>query len=195
MLREAQRRGIQAALEKYRIKEAGVLDSAKSFGRLMLVGELPTVIRQARKGGLREVFRRPMDGRPGGALHHSNVLWPTIPGSPTKSWAMRGLTALPALGVIQAARGRAGDPNESRLSNTLGALGSTAGLMYGGMAGGMIGAPILGSLGHHIGKGVGRIVSKKPQPPAPAPPHQIPPSTEPAPDEYPLSMSPYSRGV
>jgi hypothetical protein len=194
MLREAHQRGIQAALEKYSIKEAGPLRSALSFGRMALVGELPTVVRQARQGGLRRVFQSSAGGRPGGILHPSNVFWPTIPGSRAKSWLFRGMGVLPAIGAIQAARGKAGDPNESRLSNTLGALGSAAGLMYGGLAGGMIGAPILGSMGHHVGKGVGRIFSGKPQPPAlpPASLHQIPQPAESAPDGYPPPMHPYS---
>lgn len=204
MLREAQQRGIRDAHTTFRIKEAGgvpaPIRSALSFGRSMAIGELPTVARQAYRGGLKEVFAKPIPHADpakavaGGILHPLNVLWPTIPGSRAKTWLYRGMGALPMIGAVQAARGKAGDPSESRLSNTLGAVGSGVGLMYGGMAGGMLGAPLLGSAGHHLGKGLGRMFSRRP---SPAPPPPAPPVRQgmgPGPDEPPL-MNPYARGM
>ena len=66
-------------------------------------------------------------------------------------------TILPAYGVIQAARGQAGDPNESRLTNTLGAIGGGLGAAYGFHGFGVLGAPYLANAGSRIGTGVGKM--------------------------------------
>ncbi len=201
MLRGAHQHGVQAALEKYCIKEAAPFQKAISFGRQMIMGELPTVIRQGRKGGLGAVFKKPLSGKPGsgGILHPRNVLWPTIPGAPARTWVYRGMGALPMIGAVQAARGKGGDLNETRFSNTLGALGAGVGLMYGGMTAGMLGVPILGSLGHHAGSGIGRMLSGKPKPPelppAPLPPRQIPGTLESSPRGDNMYAGPYPRGI
>jgi len=205
MLHEAAQRGVQDALDRFQIKEAasvrGVLGGASNF----LVGEAPRVLRAARTGTLGNLFRKGRKATtPGGrdvapgALNIGQVLWPTFKGRPFKQWTQRAFTALPAIGAIQAARGKAGDPNESRLTNTLGAMGTAAGYMYGYPAAGMLGAPILAGLGHRVGTGVGRLFGNgRPPvpPPQPAPPRQMPQPFESPPTGGPQYGGPYYPGV
>lgn len=158
MLQTAHTHGVQAALQRFGIKEAGVgdflLNAAKATGR-MFVGHPDVVLREGRK-----TFS------PGGMLHWKNVLWPTFKGAPVMTWLGRAGTILPMIGAVQAARGK-GNPNEGRLSNTLGALGGMVGNAYGFPAGGMVLGPTLGRLGERMGRGVGHMLGSRPDPTAP----------------------------
>lgn len=193
MLHAAHQRGVQTALATFGIKNAGWLPSLTGV-RKFFIGESPEIIGALRSKGLKEglggLFKKDQ------LLHHSNVFWPTVPGSTAKTWMGRGFgTILPAIGVAQALRGH-GDPNEGVLANTLGSLGSAAGFAYGSPAVGMLGAPILAGLGHHAGKTIGRMLGSHPKPPLPPPPPpEQPPQMYAPPTEYPYSGSgPYAGG-
>jgi len=71
---------------------------------------------------------------------------------------------IPAYGAIQALRGQ-GDPNEGRLSNALGAIGSGLGFTLGFPAAGMLGVPYIAEAGHRLGKGLGHLLGSRPTPP------------------------------
>jgi len=193
MLRDVHQRGVDDALAAYHVKTAFNARGALTTLRRLAIGDAPEIIGAVRKGQGKSLFKPAVGKAPGGLLNAKQVLWPTIPGKPIQQWLYRGLGALPALGAVQAARGKSGDPNESRLSNTLGALGSAAGFMYGIPAAGMLGAPIVGNAGHHIGRGLGRLFSQKPAPPST--PGQPPGNAESLPSRYPRPTGPYSRGV
>jgi len=190
MLREARQRGIQDALVAYGVKEAASFGETVTGIRKFMIGEAPEIVGAARKGNLGAMFRGKTPTQAAGVLNPKEIFWPTLPGKPVRQLLTRGISVIPAIGAVQAARGKAGDPNESRLTNTLGALGSAVGFVGGIPAAGMLGAPILGSVGHRIGKGVGRMISK-----APTSPPQSPQSTESMPEGYPMPMRPYSRGI
>ena len=80
-------------------------------------------------------------------------------------WLNRAFTVgLPAYEAFQALKGK-GDPNEGRLSNTLGALGSGLGWAFGQPIAGWVGAPYVSQLGRAIGVGAGRLLGSRPAPP------------------------------
>ena len=138
MFKQARARGIEAALTQFNIKQSGWISNAV---RQVAVGEAPRVFAE----GLR-TFQQ------GGALHHSNVVWP-------KHWQGRlgTLATLPLLpGMMRQ------DSNEGTLSRALGGLGSVAGMLYGSTAGGFFGAPVGMALGKSLGHGIGHVLGSKP---------------------------------
>lgn len=168
MLSEWRAGGAREALSRYGVKSA-----APSW--LRTVGDV------AAKGG-RFLFGHPdkllLEGGkafgPGGAFDAKNVFWPTVPGKPVQQWMGRAFgTILPAYGVLRAAKGIDGDPNEGRLSNALGALGGALGGAYGYSMGGIVGAPFIQRAGANVGKNLGRMLGSRPPPSAEPTPEQV----------------------
>jgi len=143
MLSDAHRKGIDAALTHFKV--AGVLDAVKR----MAIGEAGQAFVQG-----------PKAFAPGGALHWRNVFWPSQYGR-MGNWIGRAGT----LAMIPAAMGAVSqpDPNEGRLSHTLGTLGNFAGAAYGGMGGGLLGGSVGAALGGHLGHGIGHMMGSRPQ--------------------------------
>ncbi len=71
-------------------------------------------------------------------------------------------TILPAYGAYKAITGKSGDPNESRLTNTLGAIGGGVGAAYGYSGLGALGGGIVAGAGARLGTGLGRMISRQP---------------------------------
>ena len=171
MLNKAHQQGARAALAHFGIKEAAtspwsltnILDAVKRN----LIGSPITTGRQLIQG---KAFR------PGGTLNLRENFWPDIPKTgpwhhKVMPWASRAfMTGIPAYGVLQAASGQGGDPNEGRLSNALGALGSGVGFGLGLPAAGILGAPLVAAAGQRIGRGVGHLFGSRPPPPPMPPP-------------------------
>lgn len=138
MLEQACIRGRNAALVHFQIKHSGWIADGI---RQVAVGEAPRVFAE----GLR-TFQR------GGALHHTNVLWP--------KHLMGRLGTLATLPMLPGMMRQ--DSNEGTTSRALGGLGGLAGMLYGGTAGGMLGAPIGMALGKSVGHGLGHLLGSKP---------------------------------
>jgi hypothetical protein len=161
MLRAAHQRGVQTALADFGVKEAFDIKSLLMGAKNVAIGSPIETGRQLLKG---KAFA------PGGLLNLRENFWPAMP--KTGPWyhkvgplAQRAfMTGLPAYGVIQAARGKSGDPNEGRLSNVLGALGSAAGFGLGFPAVGMLGSSYVASAGQHLGQGLGHLLGSRPSP-------------------------------
>ena len=147
MLEKAHHQGVADALAKFQIKQSGILDT----GKRMLIGEPGRVFTEGAKAF-----------RPGGLLHWRNVLWPSEYGT-VGNWLGRLGTMSMVPSAISGMRHQ--DPNEGRLSHTLGTVGNLAGTMYGGMAGGLLGFPLGGALGSRVGKGIGHLLGSRPQDP------------------------------
>ena len=159
MLREAHQQGVQAALATYGVKEALDIKTILQGAKALAIGSPIEAGKQLIKG---KAFR------PGGLLNLRENFWPSIPKTgpwyhKAGPWAQRAfMTGLPAYGVIQAARGKDGDPNEGRLSNALGALGSAAGFGLGFPALGVFGSPYVAAAGQHLGRGLGHLLGSHP---------------------------------
>lgn len=174
-LLDEHRRGAEAALSRYGVKEAvdwgafgrgalGKLDAAKRF----LIGEPGQLL----KG--RQLFQ---EGQP---LHWSNVFWPTVTNPQTGkknlfgTWTGRTFqTILPAYAAYRALQGQGGDPQEGRLTNALSGLGGAIGGAYGFSGGGLLGSGLLSSVGAQAGKGVGRMLGSRAEPPPGPTPEQL----------------------
>jgi hypothetical protein len=151
---DAKEAGSKAALEKFALLGYGSSDLARG-ARMAVIGQAPEVFAQG-----------PRAIGPGGALHHGNVFWPTIPGSPWMQRIGRAGTVLQAA-MLPSMMRRERSQGEGRLSSLLGSVGSLAGGAYGGVAGGLLGMPVGASLGHRLGLGVGHLLgSPAAQPPA-----------------------------
>ena len=172
MIRQAHDAGVAAALARYGVKEAAIpwgkvwggAKGALDYARQMIVGK-PEELLQGRK-----IFSAPSAKNPaGGYLNWRNVFWPTVKNEAGKTdWLPtmvgRGFgSILPAYGVYQAAKGEYGDPNEGRLSNTLGAVGAGLAGAFAYPVGGMIGGGAAMALGDTLGKGVGHMLGSRPQ--------------------------------
>jgi len=156
MLKESYDAGFEAAMQKY----GGAWDTAKataSFVRKQITGEPIRAAREVWKG---QAFK------PGGI--YNNLFWPSHPegagwGGKTLTWVGRlGATVFPAIEAVQALRGQ-GDPSQGRLSNALGAVGTSVGNAFGLPTFGMFGGPLLGEAGRRLGQGVGRLLGSRPR--------------------------------
>jgi hypothetical protein len=134
----AHTQGICDALALFQIKQGGWLGNTV---RQVAVGEAPRVFSE----GLRTF-------QPGGALHHTNVLWP--------KHLMGRLGTLATLPMLPSMVRQ--DSNEGTASRALGGLGGLAGMMYGSTAGGLLGAPVGMALGKSIGHGLGHLLGSRP---------------------------------
>lgn len=152
MIADAHARGVEAALAHFQVKKAGITDwairGAKGLG---FFGQGPEAFVQGAKAF-----------HPGGALHWKNVLWPSIPGSPIRTWGGR-LGTLGAAAMIPGMMRR--DEGEGAASKFLGAAGGLAGMMYGGTAGGWLGGSAGMALGRGVGHGIGHMIGSKPEDP------------------------------
>ena len=151
MLSSAHKKGVEDALQRFGVKTSGWVSNIGSG----LFGQPGRVFREG-----------PATFRPGGALSHENVWWPSTKGltgiHKAMPWIQRASTiALP----LQAMSMMKQHPEESTLTKGLGAAGSIAGMMYGFPALGILGGPMLGSLGGRVGTGIGHLLSGKPQDP------------------------------
>lgn len=168
MLSTQHQRGIKDALQRYNVKEAGWLDAVKRVGAAggqFLFGQPNKLLPKGVLGG---------EGlaafKPGGSFSLDKILWPTIRNSqgqisPMATWLNRGFgTILPAYGALQALRGKSGDPNEGRLTNTLSGVGRALGSAYGFSLGGIFGAPILTQAGETFGRQLGHMLGSRPTP-------------------------------
>jgi hypothetical protein len=171
MLQDAYLAGAEKAYARFGVKEAllspGALsnigrrawNSVSSVPQLLFGSPLKTM-QQGRRA-----FSR------GGVLDPVAAFWPSVERGPAgerlpqaMGWLSRAGTAASGYGVYKAMKGEAGDPNEGRLSNTLGALGGAAGMGFGIPAVGALGAPLLARAGSSLGKGVGHILGSSPEP-------------------------------
>ena len=171
MLHDAYRKGVKEAYARYGIKEAalqpgavarfgqGALDAIKSIPRLM-IGHPEKVLQQGR-GAF----------RPGGILDPKSILWPSVERGVNgerlpqiMGWLGRASTLSTGYNAYKAMKGEAGDPNEGRLSNTLGAVGGSLGMGFGLPAAGALGAPVLARAGQALGKGIGHAFGSSPEP-------------------------------
>lgn len=162
MLNDAYIAGQEAALQRFKVASiGGALKSVATTAKNFIIGQPENIIRK----GIGKSFQD------GGQLHWKNVFWPTVKDQAGKvqhlpTWMGRGFnTLLPAYGVVQAARGEAGDPYESRASNILGAVGQGVGGAYGFSGLGMLGGMLGGSLAENTGRGIGRRLQGPPGPP------------------------------
>lgn len=128
--------------------------------------------------------------KPGGPLHYSNLFWPK--GDPLGKLMMG---ALPAYGLYKTVKGDWGDPNEGRLSNILGHVGSTIAGAYAWPLSGMLGSGIAADLGGRVGRGAGHLLGSHPTGPTPQQIAQMQRMYNAPPSQYPSSSETYNSPV
>lgn len=141
MLKEAHARGVEAALARFGVKQAGFIgDAGRALfgqpGRLFVEGA------NAFKGN--------------GFMSAKNVLWPAVsgPGGSKLNWLQRAGTAMLPFQVM----GAMSQPSDDNaMARGLGAAGTLLGHTYGVPAFGMIGAPVAGAALGAVGRGIGQV--------------------------------------
>jgi len=169
MLEDAYRAGMKEACDRFGIKEAMPV-GVTNFGRR--AWNAASTIPQVLFGNPIKAYREGMGTfRRGGVMNPVAAFWPSVAKGPAgerlpqaMGWLSRAGTAASGYGVYKAMKGEGGDPNEGRLSNTLSALGSAAGMGFGFSAVGALGAPLVARAGASLGKGVGRVFGSTPEP-------------------------------
>jgi hypothetical protein len=144
MIARAHAKGIEDALARFQVKDAGIMEGIKQ-----------TFIGQPG----RAFVEGPRTFSPGGMLSTKNVWWPSVKGQPL-NWIGRAGTIAAPLMALSAMRS---NPQEGHLSNALGALGGIAGSAYGFPALGMLGGPLLAQAGARAGRGLGHLLGSKPK--------------------------------
>lgn len=149
MIKEARNKGVQDALTVFGVKNANFWSTAKQ----VTIGDPGRLMREGMK-----TFR------PGGMLSHQNVWWPSTKGlkgwDKVMPWMQRAGTLMVPL---QLYHGMTADPSESHLTNALSTAGQILGSTYGTSGLGMVGGLGAGMLGQSLGKGIGHLLTHKPE--------------------------------
>lgn len=152
MIAAAHRKGIDAALARFGVKDAALKDWVSGASKHLL-------------GQPGRAFTEGTHAfSPGGLLSHENTWWPSTKGLSGVGKAMPWLQRAGTLAIpLQMASSAHRDPNEGALSNMLGTAGQIAGYAYGVPTVGLLGAPMAGEAGARIGRGVGHLLGSHPK--------------------------------
>ena len=171
MLQDAYIAGVKEAFARFGVKEAAAPPGALGNLGRRAWGAAKTVPQILFGSPLKTLQQGRTAFRPGGVLDPAAAFWPSVQRGAAgermpqvMGWLGRAGTLASGHQVYKTMKGEAGDPNEGRLSNTLGALGGAAGFGFGFPAVGALGAPLLARAGTSLGKGIGHVLGSKPEP-------------------------------